>query len=51
MLLIVTGSKKLDGGNTSDNSAEEDDQKLGDEGEEDGQWKQAIEKVDANTIN
>ena len=51
MLLIVTGSKKVDGDNTSDDSAEEDDKKLGDEGEEDGQWKQAIEKVDANTIN
>ena len=50
MLLIDTGTKKLDGGNTSDDSAEEDDQKLG-EGEEDGQWKQAIEKVDANTID
>ena len=51
MLLIVTGSKKVDGDNTSDDSAEEDDKKLDDEGEEDGQWKQAIEKVDANTIN
>ena len=48
MLLIVTGTKKVDDANTSD---EEDDKKLGEEGEKDGQWKQVIEKVNANTRN
>ena len=48
MLLIVTGTKEADDANTSD---EEDDKKLGEVGEEDGQWKQVIEKVNANTRN
>ena len=48
MLLIVTGTKKVDDANTSD---EEDDKKLGEVEEEDGQWKQVIEKVNANTRN
>ena len=48
MLLIVAGTRKVDDTNTSD---EEDDKKLGEDGEKDGQWKQVIEKVNANTRN